>query len=552
MELQRTRMILIVSLVIVLMALFNEWQKVHTPQPVVSQQSVSFEKNTDIPSENIQHENTATPQIPLLQQNGALPESEWVKVETDVFHIKISPKGGDLVRAELKEHYKSLDNKSDGVIILDVSDTKVYTAQTGLMGKDKNGPDSAENGRGSYTYTQQSFALKEQDNALDVPFVWEQGNGVKVIKTYHFKRGSYLIGVSYTIENLSATPWIGSFYGQAKQKWSEGEKQSSLLGAQMYQGAATYTKDKPYKKVSFSDMKAAPFSQQIEGGWVAFLNRYFICAWIPDANVPQNYFTQTEGTDIYKIGTISKVEVAPNSTQTISGQWYVGPEVMDNLKGVAPGLELTIDYGILWPISQLLFWGLKNIHEIVGNWGWSIIFLTMIVKLIFYKLSATSYRSMGRMRKLQPQIEALKSRCGEDKQKFSQSMLELYRKEKVNPLGGCLPILIQIPVFIALYYVLLESVELRQAPFMLWILDLSAKDPFYVLPLIMGASMILQQRMNPAPPDPIQAKIMMFMPVVFTVLFLQFPAGLVLYWVVNNILSIVQQWLIMRSLERAG
>ena len=249
---------------------------------------------------------------------------------------------------------------------------------------------------------------------------------------------------------------------------------------------------------------------------------------------------------------MSDIVVEPKQKASISGQFYLGPELADELKPLAPGLELTVDYGILWPISIVLIWVLKKIYEVIGNWGFAIVGVTLLIKLAFYKLSASSYRSMGNMRRLQPKIQALKEQMGEDKQQFGQAMMALYRKEKINPLGGCLPILVQIPVFIALYYVLLESVELRQSPFIFWLQDLSAKDPFYVLPILMGISMFVQQKMSPAPPDPLQAKMMMFMPVLFTVLFLNFPSGLVLYWVVNNILSMTQQWYISRQIENAA
>jgi YidC/Oxa1 family membrane protein insertase len=555
MELQRTRMILLVSLVIVAMILFGEWQKAHLPvhTPVSESESVSNNAiSTDIPREDYSSLQKNASTAVHVNESVKYNNEDLLHVETDVYRISIATKGGDILKAELKDYPEKKGDNDNGVSLLNNSDARFYIAQTGLMAKNELGPDSAQQGRAVYHSPKQEFQLQDGENEIIVPLTWQHKNGVKVTKEYRFQRGSYLVGVSYNVENPTPDTWVGSFYGQAKRQWSKESKASGILGAQMYQGAALYTKDKPYKKVSFSDMKAGSFSQQVDGGWAAFLERYFLCAWIPDESTQQRYFTQVDGENTYKIGTISSFEVLPNHSKTVSGQWYIGPEVLDNLKGVAPGLELTIDYGILWPISHLLFWGLKNIHKFIGNWGWSIILLTMFVKLAFYKLSATSYRSMGKMRKLQPKIEVLKAQCKDDKQKFSQSMLELYRKEKVNPLGGCLPILIQIPVFIALYYVLLESVELRQAPFMLWVTDLSAKDPYYVLPLIMGASMFLQQRMNPAPPDPIQAKVMMLMPLVFTVLFLSFPAGLVLYWVANNVLSILQQWYILRSLEKAG
>jgi len=289
-------------------------------------------------------------------------------------------------------------------------------------------------------------------------------------------------------------------------------------------------------------------NKEISNGWVAMQEHYFLSALIPDGHEPYRFFTEVYGQERYAIGVMTNPTIlAPGQQLRQSMKMYVGPEDYDMLVQTADGLEMTIDYGWLWFLSAILFWLLKRIYEVVGNWGWSIILVTVVIKLVFYKLSATSYRSMANLRKFQPRIQSLKERYGDDKQKFSQAMLELYKKEKINPLGGCLPILVQIPAFIALYWVLLESVELRQAPFMLWIKDLSAKDPYFILPILMGASMLLQQKMTPAPPDPMQAKVMMAMPVVFTFLFLQFPAGLVLYWVVNNVLSIAQQWYITKK-----
>lgn len=550
MELQRTRIFLLISLFVVGLALYSAWQQEHfippsiAPSEEVPSSSLTASKGeTDIP--NI---STTTPLTPS-RTVAATPSHSLIEVSTDVLKIKIDPFGGDVVRAELVQYPEKLNTPDKGVVLLDHSKERNYVAQSGLIGKDELGPDSRQLGRAQYQVTQSSYQLGTEDK-LKVDLLWQSGQGIKVTKTYLFKRGNYLVDVMYHITNATPKPWQASFYGQLRREFSD--PKSSMLGVQMYQGGALYTPDKPYKKISFPDMVKKPFREQIKGGWAALLERYFLCAWIPQDNSTNNYYTRVDEENIYNIGEVTAIEVAPHSEQTVKGQLYMGPEVADVLKQISPGLNLTIDYGILWPISQLLFWLLKTIHSYVGNWGWSIIFVTLIIKVLFYKLSATSYRSMGKMRRLQPRLELLKERHKDDKQQFSAAMMELYRKEKVNPLGGCLPIIIQIPVFIALYYVLLESVELRHAPFMLWIQDLSSKDPYYILPLIMGATMFLQQRMNPAPPDPMQAKIMMLMPLIFTVLFLSFPAGLVLYWTVNNLLSIGQQWYITRALEREG
>jgi YidC/Oxa1 family membrane protein insertase len=300
-------------------------------------------------------------------------------------------------------------------------------------------------------------------------------------------------------------------------------------------------------------MAEEPLDREVQDGWIAMIQHYFVTAWVPSPQEVDHFYSRAVGSNTYVLGMTGPLqEVAPGESATFASELFVGPKIQDRLKALAPGLELTVDYGWLTVIAQPLFWLLKAIHGLVGNWGWSIILLTVLIKAVFFKLSETSYKSMANMRRLQPRMTSIREKFAHDKQKMNQAMMELYKKEKINPMGGCLPIVVQIPVFIALYWMLLESVELRMAPFMLWIQDLSAADPFYVLPLLMGASMFIQQRLNPAPPDPIQAKVMMALPVVFTVFFLWFPSGLVLYWLVNNILSISQQWVITRRIEKAA
>lgn len=554
MELQRTRIFLLISLLVVGLALFSTWQHEHPVATPTTSETVGGEGKTtssDIPSVP-----TANPQaVTVSPQNSSdtLPTaktSELIDIKTDVFNIKIDAVGGDIVKTELIKYPETLTSEK-GVVLLDKAPGRDYIAQSGLIGKDELGPDSHSAGRAHYKSAQTQYELGNQDT-LKVDMHWHGPQGVKVVKTFTFNKGSYLVAVDYTITNPTNTPWSASFYGQLQREHVKEKKGGMLLGVQMYQGGALYTPSKPFKKISFQDMQKAPFRDQIEGGWAAQVEHYFLSAWVPDAKSTNTYYTRVDNDNIYNIGAVTPVEVAPMTTQTVKGEFYIGPEIAHDLEQISPGLNLTVDYGILWPISQVIFWLLKAINNFIGNWGWSIIFVTLIIKILFYKLSASSYRSMGKMRLLQPRIELLKERHKDDKQQFSMALMELYKKEKLNPLGGCLPILIQIPVFIALYYVLLESVELRHAPFMLWIKDLSSRDPYFVLPLIMGATMFLQQKMNPTPPDPIQAKVMMFMPVIFTVLFVSFPAGLVLYWTVNNILSMAQQWMITKSLEREG
>ncbi|MDH5613898.1 MAG: membrane protein insertase YidC, partial [Gammaproteobacteria bacterium] len=327
-----------------------------------------------------------------------------------------------------------------------------------------------------------------------------------------------------------------------------GEDNSSYF-IYTYTGGVISSKDKPYKKISFDDMASENLKQTIEGGWTAMIQHYFLGAWIPQQDVNNYYYTKVLDGPRYIIGVVTPGVAATTSQPAqLSTQLYVGPKIQKTLENIAPHLELTIDFGWLTILAKPLFWLLNFIESIVKNWGWSIIILTLIIKLAFYKLSETSYRSMANMKRLQPRLMALKERYGDDKQKLHQAMMDIYKKEKINPLGGCLPILVQIPVFIALYWVLLESVELRQADFILWLTDLSAKDPYFVLPVIMGISMLIQQKLNPAPMEPIQQKVMMALPFIFTIFFAFFPSGLVLYWVVNNVLSIAQQWVINKRI----
>lgn len=541
MELQRNRKFLLITLFVIAFALFSAWQREQAPaiKSGAEQAPLTETMPNDVPTEQ------AAPAVDTPKITAPLVKSEVIDVETDVLKVKIDLEGGDIVRAELRDYPVNQDMPQEGVVLLDKSTNRNFVAQTGLIGKEDVGPDSRREGRAHYTVKQKQYVLN--NNKLDVDLHWQNNEGLQVTKTFAFTKGSYLVDVKYNINNQMNVPWTGNFYGQLKQEHTT-DKKSGMFGVQMYQGAAVYTPEKPFKKISFKDMDKAPFREQVKGGWAAMMEHYFLSAYIPQENSNNNYYTRADN-HVYSIGAISALEVAPKEQKQIEGRFYIGPEVADTLKAISPGLNLTIDYGILWPISQLLFWLLKTINQYIGNWGWSIILVTLIIKLAFYKLSAASYRSMGKMRLLQPRVELLKERYKDDRQQFSAQLMELYKKEKLNPLGGCLPILIQIPVFIALYYVLLESVELRHAPFMFWIKDLSSKDPYYVLPLIMGATMFIQQKMSPPPPDPMQAKMMMLMPVVFTALFLSFPAGLVLYWTVNSILSILQQWYITRSLN---
>lgn len=474
---------------------------------------------------------------------------QLVRVVTDVLDLQIDLEGGDIVYLGLPAYADDREPPRKDFVLFDQSPKRYYIAQSGLTGD--QGPDLRGVGRAKYQSNQAYYKMNDAEDRLSVDLTTKTKDGILVTKRYIFLRGNYLVKLEYLITNESNQPYKGSFYARLKRK-PDPEASSGFLGMagiQTYTGAALYTKETPYKKFSFKDIADKSFTQEIEDGWAAMVEHYFIGAWVPEKGDVYTYQTQALGDGTYAVGFIAPpITVAPHQQDSIDAHLYAGPEITETLDKLGPGLGLSVDYGILWPICQPIFWVLKTINDVVNNWGWSIVIITILIKLLFYKLSATSYRSMGNMRKLQPKMEALKARYGEDKQGFSKAMMELYKKEKVNPIGGCLPIIIQIPVFIALYYVLLGSVELRQAPFVLWITDLSAKDPYYVLPVLMGLSMFVQQKLNPTPADPMQAKVFMFMPIIFTVLFLNFPAGLVLYWLVNNLLSILQQWYITRKI----
>lgn len=383
--------------------------------------------------------------------------------------------------------------------------------------------------------------MAANDDQLKVELFWTGDNGLRVTKEFVFTRGKYAVAVNYHINNESGQAWTGRQYSQFQRTLVE--EGSRFLYT--YLGAAISSPDDLYEKITFDDMEDANLDQDITGGWAAMIQHYFVGAWVPDPGKAYHYYTKVLDGPRYAIGLYSPaMTVEPGAQTTVGMTLYAGPKLQDQLEAVAPGLELTVDYGWLWFIAQPLFWLLTWLYSVFGNWGWAIIFVTITIKAAFFQLSAASYKSMANMRRVQPRMVAIKERYGSDRQRLNKAMMELYKTEKINPLGGCLPILVQIPVFISLYWVLLESVELRQSPFIFWIQDLSAMDPYYVLPLLMGASMLIQQRLNPAPIDPVQQKVMAMLPIVFTVFFAFFPAGLVLYWVVNNILSIAQQWYI--------
>ena len=471
-----------------------------------------------------------------------------VQVFTDTLELAIDLNGGDIVEVALPKYLAELDGE-DPYVLLERNSRRTYVAQSGLVGPD--GIDAPRRAR--YEAAQTRYELAPGQDTLTIDLQWAGSNGIAITKRFTLRRGEYVLDVTYLVENSTDARWQANLFGQIKRDSSPDPSADAGLGLQPFLGAATTQPDDRFTKFDFKDMREDPFKRQLEGGWMAMVQHYFLSAWIPNPEQTHTYSTRVTSAGFNIAGfTSPALVVDPGERGSSTARFYAGPKDQYRLEEISPFLELSVDYGWLWWIAQPLFWLLNKIHALVGNWGVAIIALTVLIKGAFYKLSATSYRSMANMRRITPKVQDIREQYADDKQKQSQAMMDLYRKEKINPLGGCLPILVQMPVFIALYWVLMESVELRHAPFMLWIEDLSVMDPYFVLPILMGASMFFMQRLNPPPPDPMQAKIMQWLPVVFTFFFLWFPAGLVLYWLVNNLLSMAQQFIITRQIENAG
>ncbi|HEX8543106.1 MULTISPECIES: membrane protein insertase YidC [unclassified Pseudomonas] len=555
MDIKRT--ILIVALAIVTYVGVLKWNQDYGQAALPTQNVAASTTAPAIPDTAAGTNASASADVPSASGDATAPietpvatSKDLIQVKTDVLNLEIDPVGGDVVQLRLPLYPRRQDHPDVPFQLFDNGGERIFLAQSGLTGV--NGPDARPAGRPVYSTAQKSYQLVDGQDQLVVDLKFTD-NGVNYIKRFTFKRGLYDLVVSYVIDNQSAQPWSGNMFAQLKRDASSDPSSTTATGTATYLGAALWTPSEPYKKVSMKDIDKGSIKETVQGGWVAWLQHYFVTAWIPDKNNSNAVTTRKDSQGNYIIGfTGPALTVAPGAKGEATATLYAGPKSQAVLKELSPGLELTVDYGILWFIAQPIFWLLQHIHAIVGNWGWSIIFLTMLIKGLFFPLSAASYKSMARMRAVAPKLAILKEQHGDDRQKMSQAMMELYKKEKINPLGGCLPILVQMPVFLSLYWVLLESVEMRQAPWLLWITDLSIKDPFFILPIIMGATMFIQQRLNPTPPDPMQAKVMKLMPIIFTFFFLWFPAGLVLYWVVNNTLSITQQAYITRKIEAAA
>ena len=497
------------------------------------------------PHSDVPHLAGESPSAPV---GSTTPSQQLITIITDTLIVTVDPVGGEIVRAELPKFTLSKDSTAP-FVLLENSNARSFVAQSGLISL--SGAD--RNLKPVFTSASTSYNMGDQ-NALNVDLTTTNADGIQITKRFSFRRDTYQIGVDYIIHNPTDKGWGAVFYGQFKRDDSAdpSREMSNTSGMNTYLGAAVRTNEKQYEKLEFADFTDEPLKEQVEGGYAAIVQHYFVSAWIPKQDQKNTYETRRFNNQNILSVLEPAVRVEPEQTVTVGATLYLGPKNQERLAVLAEGLDLTIDYGMLWWFAKPLFMLLSFLHSLLGNWGWSIIALTVIVKAIFFPLSAASYRSMAKMRKIGPKMQALKEKHGEDRQAMSQAMMKLYKDEQVNPMGGCLPILVQMPVFIALYWVLLESVELRHAPWILWIHDLSQMDPYFILPLIMGASMFVQQLLSPPPPDPMQAKVMKLMPVIFTVFFLWFPAGLVLYWVTNNILSITQQWYITRKIEAEG
>ncbi len=560
------RPFLYLSLLFLGFLIYQAWVTDHAPkQPESETATAVHEGQQPKPAATASVDNGAAADLPQAATATDAPQAstpgqtslgadaaKTVEVKTDVLDVIISTRGGNILSVRLPTYPVSVDQPDTPLQLLNPD--LPYVAQSGLLHDKRPGADvsqRAPNHYAMFTTEQQTYRLGDKKNQLQVTLHWKSADGVKVDKIYTFHRGEFYIDVDYRITNDSQQVWIGRQYAQLRH--GKVVKKRGIGGRRSYKGAAYY--DGKFEKLPFNKMAKEPLSKTVTGGWVTMMQHYFLSAWMPrDASANNLLYSKVvpgaHGEE-YIIGLRSDATtVEPGNQGMLSARLYAGPTKQDKLASLAPGLELTIDYGIFTIFSKPLFWLLSKIHSVIGNWGWSIILLTILIKGVFYKLSETSYRSMAKMRKVAPKMQALKERYGDDKQGHQKAMMDLYKKEKINPLGGCLPILIQIPVFIALYWVLIEAVELRQAPWIFWIKDLSVKDPYFVLPVIMGVSMFVQQKLNPPQPDPMMQKMMTAMPLVFTVFFAFFASGLVLYWVVNNLLSIAQQWYITNKLEK--
>ena len=481
--------------------------------------------------------------VPLGAPSAAASASrERVVVSTDVFALTFDTEGGTLVHSTFSK-YKDEADKAAGFVLLDESANRVYVVQSGLIAS--GGGAALPTHKTPMTLVPGERTLRDGQNELQVRFESADVGGVKLVKTYTLKRGAYDVAVRHEVVNASGAPVAPQLYLQLVRDGNKPPGESSFYST--FTGPAVYTEAKKYQKVEFKDIEnnKVDVEKQANSGYVAMVQHYFASAWILADGIRRDLFVRKVDTNLYAVGMITPLEtIAPGTTRSIDAKFFVGPQEEKVLEAITPGLELVKDYGWLTILAKPLYWLLDKLHGFLNNWGWSIVALVLLLKIAFYWLNAKAYASMAKMKAINPKITEMRDRLKDKPQEMQQAMMKIYREEKVNPMGGCFPIMVQIPVFIALYWVLLSSVEMRNAPWILWIRDLSAPDPFFILPVVMTLTTVLQTALNPAPPDPMQAKLMWFMPLIFSVMFFFFPAGLVLYWITNNILSIAQQWVI--------
>jgi len=562
---ENQRFFLYIALAFVLYMIWLTWQQEHMVAPEIKpgQEQAGLEADPlDLPESTntedlpeISSSEATSADAPVTQVNNSVAKSEKITVKTDVLNLIIDTRGGDVRQVDLPTYPVSLKEK-DKPFRLMYSGQRTYIAQSGLQHDKINGQrvsnKLAPTHHDVYRAEQTFYELEKGQDSLEVRLNWSGDNGIEVEKVFTFYRDSFVFDVKHSVVNNSDSIWVGRQYNQLRR--SPVPEDTGWLRLPTYTGTAYF--NGKYEKHSFGDVEDEPIKLNVQGGWVAMLQHYFVSAWVPEAESENTFYSKTvesTGQKQYLIGMKSAAKtIAPNSSADFTRRFFTGPKLQHRMEKIAKGLDLSVDYGMFSILSKPLFWLLEWFHKLVGNWGVAIILVTVVIKLAFFKLSASSYKSMARMRKVQPRFQALRERYADDKQKLNQAVMEMYRKEKINPIGGCLPILVQMPVFLALYWVLVESVELRQAPFMLWIQDLAIRDPIFVLPFLMGISMFVQFKLNPTPPDPMQARIFALMPIMMTIFMAFFPAGLVLYWLMNNILSIAQQYVITKRIENAA
>jgi len=567
------RFILVVTFAMLVFMLWQAWEQDYGPKPevaaIVSPEGIKVKEDLPTTAEASLQAESSTQNPVATTVAAKIPSIKTVKIKTDVISLEIDLQGGTVTNLDLLDYpvekANNVVNSLRKMIGMEIAETntapvrlfnnnqeKLFVAQSGLIAD--SGFATAPNHYTVFTNEQDNYTLEDGQDSLIVPLKWTDNHGLVITKVFTFKRGSYEIKLAQNVKNSSDKSWSGRQYSQLlRAQNTEGKGNMLTGGMRAYDGGVIYTEKSKYQKISFDDMADETLDVISKGGWTAMIQHYFASAWVPPAEQENHFYTKELKDGRYVIGTYSPtVMVAANTDAQFVSQLFAGPKIQPMMEAIAPGLELTVDYSVLTFIGKPIYSLLNIIHNFIGNWGVAIIGVTLCIKLLFFPLSQASFKSMAKMRKIQPRLKELQERFADDRPRFNTEMMGLYKKEKVNPLGGCLPILIQIPVFMALYWVLSETVEFRQAPFMLWIQDLSIQDPFYILPLIMGVTMKIQQSLNPAPIDPIQAKVMKMFPIVFTIFFLFFPAGLVLYWVINNTLSIIQQTYITKQIEKAG